>query len=297
MTHARDVLDRAAAQVGVPSDEAELIRDGSNVMWTLPGGVVARIGPAGSTPLARRQLSAARWLSRHGVSVVRPIPDLEQPVVVDDRPVTWWQQLPAHRPARTGELGALLRQVHELPLPQPGEVDDFGELDPFDGLEPLVKDDLPAGIGEGDQAWLRARVTELRRSHAAQRAGSAVSVVHGDAWQGNVAVPLADGEPILLDLDRIGFGPPEWDLIPIAVDHTDFARIDADDYQRFVDALGGIDVTRSPMFPILAAVTQLRWTAFVISKADANAAALAEARHRIACLRGAVPKPWTWSAF
>jgi aminoglycoside phosphotransferase (APT) family kinase protein len=113
----------------------------------------------------------------------------------------------------------------------------------------------------------RARITELRRSHATQRQDSDVTVVHGDAWQGNVAVPLNGGRPILLDLDRIGFGPPEWDLVPVAVDHTDFARINTADYQRFVDALCGVDVTASPILATLAAITQLRWTAFVISKA------------------------------
>lgn len=294
---ARDVLDEAAARVGVSSADAELIRDGSNVLWALGEGVVARIGPSGSLPAARRQLSAARWLRRHDVLTVAPIADLDQPILVQGRPVTWWEQLPAHRHASTAELGTVLRQLHQLPHPRPGELDGFDELDPFDGLEPLLANELPGVLGPTDSDWLGARITELRHSYRSEHDGVTTTVIHGDAWQGNLAVPLTGGRAVLLDLDRIGSGPPDWDLIPIAVDHTDFARLDAEDYQHFVDALGGVDVTRSPRFPTLAAITELRWTAFVIGKAADDPAAADEAHHRIACLRGTVPRPWTWSAF
>jgi hypothetical protein len=37
--------------------------------------------------------------------------------------------------------------------------------------------------------------------------------------------------PILLDLEHVSIGGPEWDLISVAVDRTDFERISAEDYR------------------------------------------------------------------
>lgn len=121
-------------------------------------------------------------------------------------------------------------------------------------------------------------------------------MLHGDAWQGNLVVPLAGGEPVLLDLDHVSLGHPAWDLVPLAADHADFARITDADYQSFVTAYGGYDITATALFRTLADVAELHWTAFVLGKAT-SAEAHREARHRIACLRGNAPRPWTWTAF
>ncbi|PXY28527.1 hypothetical protein BA062_21890 [Prauserella flavalba] len=117
----------------------------------------------------------------------------------------------------------------------------------------------------------------------------------GDAWQGNVAVPEY-GEPVLLDLEQVGVGDPAWDLAPLAVDYADFSRVSDDDYRAFSDAYGA-DVLRWTGFRPVATVSELRWTAFVLSKADGTNDATREARHRLACLRGEVERPWSWTAF
>lgn len=122
-------------------------------------------------------------------------------------------------------------------------------------------------------------------------------VIHGDAWQGNLVVPVEGGAPVLLDLDHVGLGPREWDLISLAVDYTDFARITTSDYQDFVDAYGGYDMTTWSGYRTLATIRELRWTAFVLGKATANPKAAQQVRHRVACLRGEVERPWSWSAF
>jgi aminoglycoside phosphotransferase (APT) family kinase protein len=121
------------------------------------------------------------------------------------------------------------------------------------------------------------------------------SVIHGDAWQGNLLVP-STGTPIFLDLDKVSLGRPEWDLIQLAVDHTDFNRLDNDDYHAFVTAYGGHDMTTTPEFRIYADIQELRWTAFAISLSHHSPAARTETAHRIACLRGRVQKPWQWNA-
>ena len=120
--------------------------------------------------------------------------------------------------------------------------------------------------------------------------------MHGDAWQGNLVV-TDDGSPILLDFDHVSIGHPAWDLIPLAVDHEDFARIDNEDYSAFITAYSGYDVREAPWFRTLADLQELRWTAFVAGKAAHNADAAAEVSHRLACLRGEVPRPWRWTAF
>jgi hypothetical protein len=56
-------------------------------------------------------------------------------------------------------------------------------------------------------------------------------------------------------------------------------------------------VTATPGFRVLADIQELRWTKFVIRKSASNEAAGREARRRIACLRGEVPRTWIWDAF
>lgn len=73
-------------------------------------------------------------------------------------------------------------------------------------------------------------------------------------------------------------------------------RVSDEDYGDFRAAYGGPDILTWPGFRDLADAQELRWTAFALSKADATDGALQQARHRTACLRGEVDRPWTWSA-
>ena len=79
---------------------------------------------------------------------------------------------------------------------------------------------------------------------------------------------------------------PDWDLISVAVDRADFARLTAAEYEAFVAAYGGHDVTCTPWFRAMADIQELRWTTFVADKASYDPGAALEARHRIASLRG-----------
>ncbi|OLZ55160.1 hypothetical protein BS329_03790 [Amycolatopsis coloradensis] len=292
MRNSRTILEVAGEQAGVSTVGATLIRDGTNVLYRLTGGVVARIGPAGSQLVAERQIRASRWLAEAGVTVVRTIDNIEQPTVVGDQPVTWWVELPEHRHATPAELGSTLRQLHglvaseALPLPI---------VDPLEGLD--------ASIGRGfilldeDRAWLKSLVKQLGVDYRELAPSVPLTVIHGDAWQGNVVVPMAGGDPVLLDLDQLGLGPREWDLVSLAVDYTDFARIVEADYRAFVVAYGGYDMTVWPGYRTLATIRELRWTAFVLGKSDVSAKAAEQARYRVSCLKGEVDRPWTWSAF
>jgi hypothetical protein len=46
----------------------------------------------------------------------------------------------------------------------------------------------------------------------------------------------------------------------------------------------------------MADIQELRWVCFALGVAGRDSGAIEEAVHRIACLRGDVAKPWTWSA-
>lgn len=286
-----DILASAARIADIDPAGATVIRDGSNVMYRLPAGVVARIGQHGTQTIAARQIAVSRWLADSGLPVVRALDGVPQPTMVDTRPVTWWELLPDHRPATTGELADVLRSLHTLAPPNLLELPRF---DPFAGLDERIT--AATHIPEEDQAWLAHRVGQLREQYRGLHFDEASQVIHGDAWQGNVAVPET-GPPILLDLEHVSLGHPDWDLIPIAVDHVDFARLTTTDYQDFVSAYGGHDVATTHEFRIMADIQELRWVCFVLGKAASNPHAAQETRHRIACLRGDNPRPWTWAAF
>jgi len=290
LTDADSVLSAAARIAGLDAAGANLIRDGSNAMYRLSDGVVARIGRPGSQDTARREVLVSQWLTESGLPVVQALPDLPQPAMVNDRPVTWWALLPPHGPATPAELGAVLRTLHALPVPK---VPNLPAHDPFANLAHRIADG--PGLDDGDRAWLRGHLSQLRHRYQDLTVDGPDRVIHGDAWQGNIAVPDS-GPPILLDLEMVALGRREWDLIQLAVDYTDFARITTDDYRSFVAAYGGYDVTTVPSYRTLADIQELRWVCFALSKSDARPEAAAQARHRIACIRGDLPRPWSWAA-
>lgn len=286
-----DVLREAARIAGLDAEHAELIRDGSHAMYRLPGEVVARIGRPGTEVVARREIEVSLWLNASSLPATRPVPELAQPTMVGDRPVTWWRLLPEHRPASPSELGSVLRALHALPIPASVALP---IADPFDGLGERVGD--ARSVAPDDRSWLVQHLDQLRSKYDRLALDKPGHVIHGDAWQGNVAIPES-GMPILLDLEDVAIGYPDWDLVQLAVDYTDFARIDEQDYRGFVRAYGGYDITSTANFRVWADIQELRWTCFAISKSNSDPTAASEARHRVDCLRGNVPRPWTWNAF
>lgn len=286
-----DVLHEAAGRSGLNASRAELIRDGSNALFVLPDvDIVARVGRPGFAEVAARELRVARWLTGQGFHVNTPATG-EPPLLIGDRPVTWWRRIGVHRQATTAELATVLRRLHQLPVPDGLGLPVFA---PFNGLEERVAG--ASGIPAPDRAWLQDQIARLRLELADGAPDGKTAVVHGDAWQGNVVV-TDDEEPILLDFEHTSVGNPDWDLISVAVDRADFARLTAAEYEAFVAAYGGHDVTGTPWFRAMADIQELHWTTFVADKANYDPSAAREARHRIACLRGLVPKPWTWTAF
>ncbi|WP_280398751.1 phosphotransferase family protein [Nocardia carnea] len=290
LASAAGILEQAAAHAGLDASTATPLRTGAHAIFEFAGGIIARIGKPGSTETARRELRISHWLNRSGIPAVEAVDTLPQPIVIDDHPVTWWQLIPDHRPATPAELGTALARLHTLTPPTTFELPAY---QPFAGLEERIT--TAAALTGDDRQWLIQQYRELRRRYEQLPPVNRTSVIHGDAWQGNLVLPPT-GTPTFLDLDKVSLGRPEWDLIQLAVDHTDFNRLHTDDYHAFVNAYGGYDMTTTPEFRIYADIQELRWTAFAISLSHHRPAARAETAHRIACLRGRIPKPWQWNA-
>ncbi|MEV7227224.1 aminoglycoside phosphotransferase family protein [Polymorphospora sp. NPDC051019] len=239
--------------------------------------------------MARREIAVSRWLASNGLRAVRALDDFTQPTVVDGHPVSWWELLPAHRTGTPEELGLVLRDLHRIPTPR-----GLG-LPPFHPVnETWTEAFRSPSLSCDNREWVQRQADELTGRYLETEFDS-VTGIHGDAWQGNLAVSTSL-QPVLLDFEEFCIGPTDWDLIPIAVDYTHFSRISESEYRSFAEAYG-LDVTHRPYYGLLAGIQLMRWTSFVINRAAYDDAAAEEAAYRISCLRGEVTRPWRWSAF
>lgn len=280
------LIEQACAIAGLESTGATVIRSSENVLWRLPDRVVARVGRLYTEPAARRELNIARWLQSHDFPAVRALEHIKEPVVVADRPVTFWHELPAHAPGTMSDLGTLLRRFHSLPHPT-----DFdpGSIQP---LAQIRKRILSSRMLDGDdREWLLARKQELAAQWATLPAGLPHCVVHGDAWAGNVAV-TEDGTAVLLDFERTSFGPPEWDLAHSAIKFTSFSWAPGE-YEKLALNYGYDVVTEYSGFETLRDTRELRMTTFALQCADEDPKFAEEARTRLDSIRGRRgARPW-----
>lgn len=286
------VLHRASAAAGVNSDGVEVIRLAENAIYRLRGGVVARISRTGQSLTAAKEVNVARWLQDSDVPAVRVIPDIEQPVHVDGRTVTFWHKLPPHHYGTTADVAASLRALHKLPQPDAFELP---ELAPFVRLAQRIES--ANTISVDDQNWLLGRLGDLQAAYDDLPLGLPRCVVHGDAWSGNVVV-TADGVILLLDLERCSIGPPEWDLVSTAVSYVTTAKIDTEEWTAYCETYG-YDVTSWEGFEVLRDIRELRQTTMAVQVAATDPERYAyQAAHRLACLRGQRgPRPWSgWRA-
>ncbi|MGW6913422.1 phosphotransferase enzyme family protein [Kitasatospora sp. NPDC054939] len=283
------LLLKACADAGLSAAGAEPIRIGENALWRLPSRIVARIARPGQAAAAARELAVARWLHDCEVPAVQPLDHLQEPLEVDGRPVTFWHELPPHRPGTAADIAPLLRRLHELPVP----AIPLGYLDPFVRLAARI--DGAATLDDEQRQWLRDRLAELESAWSSLLPGMPASVIHGDAWGGNVAVTPTT--TYLLDFERTSLGPPEWDLTATAVGYGTFGTVSDSKYAAFCDAYG-TDVTAWDGYPVLRDIRELRVTCFALQHAAADPARhRAEAHYRLACLQGVNgPRPWGWTA-
>lgn len=285
------VLRAACAKVGIETAGAELLNLSENALYKLPGGVVVRISRQGQQTAARREVEVARWLEASGIQAVQVIPDVEQPVVVDDRAVTFWRELPPHEHGTPGQVAGALRQLHRLAPPANFSL---GEVEPFVRLSERI--DAASTLTDDDRRWMHEHLNELRERWVDLPKGLPWCVIHGDAWVGNV-VSTADGSVILLDLERTSTGPPEWDLVHTAIKWKSFDWITEKQYAEFCDVYG-YDVTKWEGFELLRDIREFRMTTMAAQAATSNPNCRDQARHRLECIRGNRGlRPWSrWNA-
>ncbi len=276
-----EALTGVCAAAGLDPAGATLIKCTANAVFRLAGApVVVRIGA--STALNHRVekvVHVATWLAEHDVPAVRLLPGVPQPVTYDGYVATVWEAVPVggKRP-RGRDLGKLLRRIHDLPepaswLPTWRPLADvaarIGEATELDSLDPA------------DLAFLQDRYDEVADQLAHLEFPSPPSLVHGDAHLGNL-IPGPAG-PVLCDFDSSSYGPPEWDLTPLAVGVIRFGE-PAGRYRELVRTYG-MDVTRWRGFPVLRAVRELKLITSVLPIIGTRPAVRAELFRRIADVR------------
>jgi len=287
--HAVDAAQRAAEAAaratGIDPTGLKLLRVGENVILLLPDArVVARVAPSVALlDSVRQELRVATWLAEAGLPAVRPL--AMEPFVVSELVVSFWEYLPEVEATDLVTLAGFLRQLHTIPVPQNLPL---GPVQPFVRVAERIES-APT-LTEADRQFLREMQVDLCAQWGQARFEIARAVVHGDAHNENL-VRCDAGRIVFLDLERVGIGPPEWDLTLTAVYH-ECGWHSATDYAAFVDTYG-YDVRAAPVWPTLKAIRMLRMTSWLAAATADDPARAAQVRFRLATLRdGTAPAGW-----
>ena len=283
----RMALAEACERIGVQASGAELIRLGENAIYRIPADdLVVRIARGGDVLQdARKEVAVSRWLRSAGLAVAQTT-EHEQPIMVDGRPVTFWRFIESTgEEASVQELGAVLRRLHSLNVP---EELDLPDLDMFGRVD--VRIERATDVPEADRRFLRDRVRELRRDFAELRFPLKSCAVHGDAHTANL-IRTPEGQSVLIDFERFAFGQPEVDLAVTAVEHRIGWYTDSD-YDDFVRSYG-FDVTEWDGFPTLQAISELKMTTWIMQNVSHSPDIASEVRARLDTLRHpTAPRCW-----
>jgi Ser/Thr protein kinase RdoA (MazF antagonist) len=199
------ILQAACAIAGLDGCGAQLLRLGTNANYRLAAHpVMVRIA-RGHLDDVRKELYVARWLASSGFPAARVVEDIDQPLILGERAVTFWELIEqSPEPVRVVDVARLLRDLHRLPEPR-----DFA-LPRFEPLAHTRRRLGSAGDGE-DLQFLRSRCGLLQQQFADLEFALPPGVIHGDAHEGNT---LRDRSGVvrLLDFESFAIGPREWDL-------------------------------------------------------------------------------------
>jgi hypothetical protein len=150
-------LRKACEQAGLDSDAAELLRLGENAIYQLSAvPVVVRIArSADRLRRVEKELCVVRWLAAANVPAVRVYEQIDQPLLVDGHPVSFWHAVTGGDPAPTyADLAHLLAALHGLG-------DCPHELSGFYPGPRTRASARRAGSPPGNRDFLRARCGEL----------------------------------------------------------------------------------------------------------------------------------------
>ena len=284
---AEGILRKACAVAGVDPDGIENLRFGDHAVFRIDGGrIVSRVGRSPDRlPSVRREVAVARWLAVEKYPAARLVTGAEQPVVVDGHPVTFWEGLAdGDTYASTGEMGVLLRRLHELeppPLSLP-------PLRPFDRVTQRLE---RARIPDATRAYLSSMAEALEAEYARLQFVLPVGHLHGDFNIGNV-LHDAEGRPKVIDLDGFVTGPREWDLMQTAMYYDSFGWHTEAEYADFVAGYG-FNVREWAGYTVLRSIRELLMVTWLSQNAGANPRAAEEVEKRMETLRsGGSRRDW-----
>lgn len=206
------VLTEACQQVGCNSDGAELLPIGENAIFQLANApIMVRIGRSADR-LSRvgRELCVARWPEAARVPAVRVHDEIEQPLMVDGHPVSFWRAVTGGEPTPTHvDLARLLAAYHAAQ----GCPCDLAAFEPLRTSESrLARAD---GVEAGDLEFLHGRIADLTSQFKQLDFALPPGPIHGDAHTKNL---LTDhGQVVLIDFGAAAIGPREWDLLPTSI--------------------------------------------------------------------------------
>ncbi|KUO06982.1 phosphotransferase enzyme family protein [Streptomyces sp. DSM 15324] len=282
------VMVTACRAAGLDDRGAELLRLGENALFRLSSApVIVRVARGEEwLRTARTEVAVARWLATEGFPAARIIEDLEQPLLIDGHPVTFWHLImEGDRKATYGELGGILRDLHSLTVPDGLVLPSFA---PFDKQQLRLD---RAVIPDGDRTFLRKRWRELQDRYAELRFETPKGPVHGDAHVQNLMVD-DHGRVILIDFEAFCYDHPEWDLMVTAVEHHSLGWQTDEQYAEFVAAYGR-DLYDWQGYETLRGIQEFGMTTWLMQNVQENEETAAEYRRRIAGLRDDdAPRNW-----
>lgn len=253
-------LHEACARAQFDPAEATPLHEHANAIFLLPSrAVVVRLSDSpDDRKHAPTTVALTRWLVDQGFPATAPV-DAPQPLDIMGYVVTFWHYYPQANRTRpnAGELGAILRELHRLPMPPV-------DLDPYRPLHELGQVvERSTTLPEPDRKWLLVRRNELLAAYEQLQFPLGYGFIHGDSYPGNT---LWDGSRALLsDWDEAATGPRELDL----VNTHQGARFGRSQEERAAfNTAYGYDVTQWNGFPILREMRDLHTLSSYIRLAD-----------------------------
>lgn len=283
-----DAIRDACRALGLSTDGLTPLRRHATSVYLLPqDGIVARVSPWKQREAVARSVALTRWLADQGLAVTETI-NVPQPIEYQPYTITLWTHYPQpDGPHPSAEhLGALLRQLHDLPPPPV-------KLPPYQPLTTLQatmhrSNALPAS----DRRWLQEAVAEALDAYSHLEFPLGEGLVHGDAYPGNT---LWNGCSALLgDWDEAAFGPREIDLA------NTFQGVRFGRTQQQLTAFAhayGYDPAQYPGLSVLTWIRDLHALGSFIRRADkGDEAAVKQLAFRLETLRSGDQEA-TWSAY
>ncbi|MET9779321.1 phosphotransferase [Streptomyces sp. NPDC006367] len=245
------LLERGCTVAGLDPSDAYLLRGHTNAVILLKNEqVVVKIARRGSrTDDVARTARFVRWLMDRDFPTV-PLHPVDQPVIIDQHAITFWQYLPQPaQPVAAAQLAKPLRALHTLPSPPV-------PLPAHDNIA-AIRRSLAAitCLSPESLSFLSEHAAQLESDLTAVQFELPVGVIQGDPQHRN-ALHVDDSEAVLCDWDTVALGHPEWDLVTVEIHCRRFGHGEQH-YRAFAEAYGW-DVTRWAGYETLAAIRELR---------------------------------------